>query len=487
MTTQLPFKQIAVLCVVVFAEPVSLTILYPFIYFMVRDFHISSDDRDIGFYAGLIAASFSLAQFITSVPWGYISNRIGRRPVILIGLLGNLITSILFGMSKNLVWALCSRGACGLLNGNIAVAKCVLGEITDGTNQAKAFSLFGFMFGLGCMVAPTIGGLLADPARKYPNSFLASIELFVEYPYLLPCLFSCVVSLVGLVAGFMYLEETLNRNTLKAHDEGMEMIPEETRINYEQNETNSLLSRQSSVSSYSTIFQDTNDDDEIAIQIDGLGSRLHEEDSTRFFSASMTIIAYTFLAFVQIVFQEIYVFWCNASVADGGLGWSSTDVGISLAFGGVFILLIQLVIFPIIQKRMGNLKLFQYSMLFQAPLMFIAPFIHDLLSEGQWAVWLATIGHHFLRSICQTGAFTTVMVMINNSADSSSLGLVNGIAQSMASLVRGIGPALGGWLWRMSLKGGLSFPFDYHFVFTLLSILTLIAWLQSFFIPRSVA
>jgi MFS family permease len=51
------------------------------------------------------------------------------------------------------------------MTGNIAVAKCVLGEITDRTNQSRAFSLFGLCQGAGNIIGPTIGGLLADPGR----------------------------------------------------------------------------------------------------------------------------------------------------------------------------------------------------------------------------------------------------------------------------------------------------------------------------------
>jgi MFS family permease len=71
------------------------------------------------------------------------SDKIGRRPVLLIGLIGNTITILAFGQSHTLTWAIASRAACGFLNGNIGVAKSVMGEITDATNQAKGFSIFG--------------------------------------------------------------------------------------------------------------------------------------------------------------------------------------------------------------------------------------------------------------------------------------------------------------------------------------------------------
>jgi MFS family permease len=62
----------------------------------------------------------------TSFFWGTLSDRIGRRPVLLIGLAGNIFTSVLFGTSQSFAWAVCARAAAGLLNGNISVVKTYL-------------------------------------------------------------------------------------------------------------------------------------------------------------------------------------------------------------------------------------------------------------------------------------------------------------------------------------------------------------------------
>ncbi len=83
----------------------------------MKSFEISNDEKDIGMYVGLIASSFSVAQFLTSILWGHLSDRIGRRPVMLIGLFGNFISMILFGFSQSLGWAIFSRALCGILNG----------------------------------------------------------------------------------------------------------------------------------------------------------------------------------------------------------------------------------------------------------------------------------------------------------------------------------------------------------------------------------
>lgn len=104
------------------------------------------------------------------------SDRYGRRPILLLGLIGSTIASLFFGLSKSLAWAIVSRSMCGLLNGmthrvffscallntnlqtsilqqhhtgNVGVAKSMLGEIADPSNQSQAFSIFGFAWGIG--------------------------------------------------------------------------------------------------------------------------------------------------------------------------------------------------------------------------------------------------------------------------------------------------------------------------------------------------
>ena len=96
-----------------------------------------------------IASMFFITQFLTAISWGKVSDRIGRRPVLLIGLIGNGISSCLFGLSKSLAWAMATRAFCGMMNGNGGVARSLVSEITDRTNKAKAFSIFGFCWGAG--------------------------------------------------------------------------------------------------------------------------------------------------------------------------------------------------------------------------------------------------------------------------------------------------------------------------------------------------
>jgi MFS family permease len=86
-------------------------------------------------------SAFFATEAITVLYWSRLSDRIGRKPVLLVGLFGITLSMILVGMSRSF-WALVvSRSICGALNGNSGVAKSALGELTDGTNVAQGTTI----------------------------------------------------------------------------------------------------------------------------------------------------------------------------------------------------------------------------------------------------------------------------------------------------------------------------------------------------------
>lgn len=91
--------------------------IFPYIYFMIKSFNITSDDRQISVYAGLVTSAFAFAEFSTGVPWGRLSDKIGRKPVLLTGLAGTGCSMLIFGFAPNLPIAMLGRALGGLLNG----------------------------------------------------------------------------------------------------------------------------------------------------------------------------------------------------------------------------------------------------------------------------------------------------------------------------------------------------------------------------------
>jgi MFS family permease len=91
--------------------------IFPYVYYMILDFDITSDTRQIAVYVGLVTSAFALAEFSSGVAWGRISDRIGRKPVLLTGLAGTALSMLVFGFASSLPIALLGRALGGLLNG----------------------------------------------------------------------------------------------------------------------------------------------------------------------------------------------------------------------------------------------------------------------------------------------------------------------------------------------------------------------------------
>lgn len=84
---------------------------------MIKSFNITSDDRQIAMYAGMVTSAFAFAEFSTGVLWGKLSDRIGRKPVLLTGLAGTGVSMLVFGFAPSLPVALLGRALGGVLNG----------------------------------------------------------------------------------------------------------------------------------------------------------------------------------------------------------------------------------------------------------------------------------------------------------------------------------------------------------------------------------
>lgn len=91
--------------------------VFPYVYYMIESFKITNDDRKISMYAGMVTSAFAFAEFASGTIWGRISDRIGRKPVLLGGLFGTALSMLVFGFARSLPVALLARGLGGLLNG----------------------------------------------------------------------------------------------------------------------------------------------------------------------------------------------------------------------------------------------------------------------------------------------------------------------------------------------------------------------------------
>lgn len=228
-----PIGQMVVISLIRFSEPIIFTSLFPYVYFMIRDFNIAKDPSDISKYTGMLAASFAFSQFLCCIHWGRLSDRIGRKPVLLLGLCGLTVTILAFGFAKNFYTALAARTLAGALNGNVAVLQTVVGElVTERRHQSLAFATLPLLWNVGCVIGPLIGGskFLTRPRKDIGEgtdmSFLSFAlwhdQFLNDHPYALSNIVVASALLVSVFSGFFFLEETQAQNRTK-FDIGLSM------------------------------------------------------------------------------------------------------------------------------------------------------------------------------------------------------------------------------------------------------------------------
>ncbi|KAI8076530.1 major facilitator superfamily domain-containing protein [Gilbertella persicaria] len=422
---------------------------------MVRDFHIA-EESSVGYYVGLITSCFALTQLLTGIHWGMLSDRIGRRPVILQGLIGTITSILLFGLSKSFIWALLSRSLCGLLNGNIGVLKSMVSELTIDHlphQRAQAFSLLPLVYGLGSIIGPMLGGFLSHPVSNYPNVFgnLGPITDFLtEYPYFLPCFISASICILGFVFGVFFLEETLH---VHSGNDGKQTDEEETLlINNESDDTQH---------NYST-FNDSNSNTQHSPT-----PTVNDKHTPPTLKESLTpavvaiCIVYGFFALQAVFMDELFPLYTASSRDSGGLGFSPNEIGIALSFAGVVTLIGQILILPTLTRKFGLLRLLQI-VLFLLVFLYLSQGVIRLLyylpdSNGQtdtklW-VWVGLLISLAIKTIGHTICFTGCTILVNNAAPrADALGAVNGFSQCCASAMRALGPAICGTIWSASLS-----------------------------------
>jgi len=162
--TPLPTTQVLLLLLLQLCEPITSLSINPYINQLVSELPIvDGDEKKVGYYTGLIVSLYFVAEAVTVLQWSRLSDKVGRKPVLLCGLIGTAVSSLLFGVSRSL-WALVfSRCLNGILNGNIGVMKSMMAELTDETNMARGFSLISVTWAVG----GTIGCVIIIVGRIY--------------------------------------------------------------------------------------------------------------------------------------------------------------------------------------------------------------------------------------------------------------------------------------------------------------------------------
>lgn len=124
---------------------------------------------------GLLLMTYAAAQFIGAPVLGALSDRLGRRPLLLVSQLGTVTGFVLLGLGSTLPMLFVARFVGGLMAGNITVAQAYISDVTDESNRARGLALIGAAFGLGFILGPVVGGLLAELNFRVPALAAAGV------------------------------------------------------------------------------------------------------------------------------------------------------------------------------------------------------------------------------------------------------------------------------------------------------------------------
>ncbi|KAJ9074005.1 hypothetical protein DSO57_1010759 [Entomophthora muscae] len=396
-----------------------------------------------------------------------LSDRIGRKPVLMFGLFGTMTSMFLFGLSKSLPWAMTTRFMAGILNGNVGVLKSMIGEMTDRSNRGKAFNYVSMVFGLGLIIGPALGGFLVYPVNNFPALF-GNSSFFKEYPFALPCFASSTLCGISMILGFFYLEETLSRAS-SAMDSTLSV-------------TTPLLGSASNINSSVKSLVATSENQSFASESASTSTQVlpSQNSTTRFSKGTWLVIqSYMGLSLIVTLSDELFPFWAATHISDGGLDYQASDIGLLNSMMGFVLVAMQLGLYNKLQRRFSALTLFRWSFLLYSPLFLLMPMVKIFRDRNQPTLaWNVLVGMYVVRTFSNMLGFTSYNILLPESCESKQdLGKINGVSQALSSLTRSFGPYLCGLFWSWSLSNGLSFPFDYHFTFFSIAVVSFIIFL----------
>lgn len=501
---ELPKKgQLTILTLARLSEPLAQTSLQSYMFYQLKSFKLSDgsspSDEAVARQAGILAAAFTGAQFMTAIMWGRMSDwdSMGRKRVILIGLLGTAIGALGFGFSQSFPVAVFWRCVAGLLNGNIGVMRTMISEIIrEKKYQSRAFLLLPMTFNVGVIIGPLIGGLLANPADQYPGVFGPDGSLGAkwlrDWPYALPNVVNAIFLLISATALAFGLEETLYSLRDKP-DIGLRITRLVSRTIFGRKEKQTYVQLSEDVG---------NEDVESSAPLKKKEPTIQRKlPFRRIWTANVlfVLLSHGLLACHVGTFNSLWFIFLSTPRYDpdasqhsmrsaeasighdepvrvpegyrphfpftftGGLALPPASIGSALAILGVIGISLQLLLYPKLSFKLGTVRSLRLSLLLFPLSYTLTPFLATVPSSNPppgeakgFLVWCGISLILSIQTLARTFALPASAIIVNNSSPHPSiLGTLHGIAQSVSSATRTLGPVLGGYLYSVGLQHGI--------------------------------
>ena len=473
MESPLPKKQLIVLAIIALCEQTALNSISPYLPDMASSFSDVKHDN-VGLDVGLIASSFALAQFATNYFWGWTSDRIGRKPVILMGTFVTAGCFVAFGFCRTLWQAVLVQVILGLMNGNQGVVSTCLGEITDRSNQSKAFTYLPVIYGLGGITGPMLGGLLVREGATYP--------------YLLPNLVSAILLAIDLVVTMIFLEESL--------EEARDMPPLQKRIGTlfawawqfaSSSRPSYLYSRKGRARWGDAAHEGDSDSDtesdadgHSVLSLSGILPGNHTTLASKYVFNKDTILllgTYFIFQLSNITYNSLYPIFAQADPPTGR-ALNPEEIGLSLAFAGIITIIFQIGLFGKLREKMGNKITYRIGLGGFVIAFFMMPWVGykdggtgsgAVTTYGKGWLWAELGIVLFVKTLAAVGGLTSALLMVkvastiidnqltngmeitNSAPNHSVLGTLNGLAQTLSAAGRAVGPFISGGMFSISI------------------------------------
>src|SRR4051812_21361132 len=180
-------RPLLIIFLTIFVNLIGFGIIIPLLPFYAESFGASP------LVIGLLFAIFSLCQLIAAPALGDLSDRYGRRPILIFSLLGTVVSFVMLAMAHSIVMLFLARIVDGLSGGNISTARAYVADVTEPKDRARAYGLIGAAFGLGFIMGPALSGMLA------------------QFSYTAPIWAAAALTLVAAVMAWVWLPETVHR------------------------------------------------------------------------------------------------------------------------------------------------------------------------------------------------------------------------------------------------------------------------------------
>ncbi|KZM26379.1 transmembrane transport [Ascochyta rabiei] len=444
------------------AEPIALTSILPYAWKLVLNYEVSSESN-APFFAGLLISAFSLAEACSGMAWGALSDRIGRKPVVFIGCAGTITSLLLVGLAPNFWVALAGRIVGGALNGNIGVIQTMVGELVrNPEHEPRAYAVMPFMWSIGTIIGPSIGGLFSQPADNFPAMF-SSTGVFAKFPYLLPNLICSSLLVLSMIMAYFLLEETHPDKRQQGHIEGDHTATANTPLLPAQGATADPPANLTS-ESYGTFNAVEVQHDEMW-RVRSNGDWVEQPTSEKVFTKTVItfVIALSIFTYHSMTYDHLLPIFLQDKRADdvhaqelssgalgGGLGLSTQQVGLILSINGVIQLAIQALVFPILADFFGVWRLLLLVTIAHPVAYIIVPFLQLLPPSIVYPGLFTALS---VRNFTSILAFPLLLIMIKEAApDKSHLGKINGLAASTGAACRSVASPIAGLLYGLSIE-----------------------------------